>query len=41
MPGATHFGSYEKPELFNTVVMDFLNKPFAMPSTVEMFTGKK
>lgn len=41
MPGATHFGSTEKPELFNTVVMDFFNKPFAMPSTVEMFTGKK
>ncbi len=41
MPGATHFGSYEKPELFNTVVMDFFNRPFAMPSTVEMFTGKR
>jgi len=41
MPGATHFGSYEKPELFNTVVMDFFNKPFVMPSTVEMFTGKR
>jgi pimeloyl-ACP methyl ester carboxylesterase len=41
MPGATHFGSVEKPELFNTVVMDFFNKPFEMPSTVEMFTGKK
>jgi pimeloyl-ACP methyl ester carboxylesterase len=41
MPGATHFGSVEKPDLFNTVVMDFFNKPFAMPSTVEMFTGKK
>lgn len=41
MPGATHFGSYEKPELFNAVVMDFFNKPFTMPSTVEMFTGKR
>jgi pimeloyl-ACP methyl ester carboxylesterase len=41
MPGATHFGSVEKPELFNTVVMDFFNKPFAAPSTVEMFTGRK
>ena len=41
MPGATHFGSYEKPELFNSVVMDFFNKPFTMPSTVEMFTGKR
>jgi pimeloyl-ACP methyl ester carboxylesterase len=41
MPGATHFGSYEKPELFNTVVMDFFTKPFVMPSTVEIFTGKR
>jgi pimeloyl-ACP methyl ester carboxylesterase len=41
MPGATHFGSYEKPELFNTVVLDFLNKPFSMPSTVEILTGKR
>jgi pimeloyl-ACP methyl ester carboxylesterase len=41
MPGATHFGSVEKPELYNAVVMDFFSKPFTMPSTVEMFTGKK
>lgn len=41
MPGATHFGSVEKPDLFNTVVLDFFTKPFAMPSTVEMFTGKR
>jgi pimeloyl-ACP methyl ester carboxylesterase len=41
MPGATHFGSVEKPDLFNAVVMDFFNKPFTMPSTVEMFTRKK
>jgi pimeloyl-ACP methyl ester carboxylesterase len=24
MPGATHFGSYQKPELFNIVLLDFL-----------------
>jgi len=40
MPGATHFGSYEKPELFNLVLMEFLNKPFSKISTVELFTGK-
>jgi len=28
MPGATHFGSIEKPELFNLVLLDFLNRPF-------------
>lgn len=40
MPGATHFGSYEKPELFNQVLMDFFNKPFSKRSTVDIFTGK-
>ena len=40
MPGATHFGSYEKPELFNLVLLDFFNKPFSKISTVELFTGK-
>ena len=40
MPGATHFGSYEKPELFNLVLSDFFNKPFSKISTVELFTGK-
>src|SRR5215475_2786004 len=28
MPGATHFGTVEKPELFNMVLLDFLNHPF-------------
>lgn len=36
MPGATHFGSVEKPELFNLILMDFLNKPFSKVSTVEL-----
>lgn len=40
MPGATHFGSYEKPELFNMVLLDFLNKPFSKVSTVDLITGK-
>jgi pimeloyl-ACP methyl ester carboxylesterase len=40
MPGATHFGSYEKPELFNMVLLDFLNKPFSKVSTVDLVTGK-
>ena len=40
MPGATHFGSYEKPELFNLVVSDFFNRPFSKVSTVDLFTGK-
>lgn len=41
MPGATHFGAYEKPELFNTIVLSFLNEPFSKKSSVELFTGKK
>lgn len=40
MPGASHFGSYEKPELFNLVLMDFFTKPFSKRSTVDIFTGK-
>ena len=27
MPGATHSGSYEKPNLFNQVLQDFFNQP--------------
>lgn len=41
MPGATHFGSYEKPELFNLILLSFFNGPFKKTSTVELFTGKK
>ena len=40
MPGATHFGSVEKPELFNLVLADFLNRPFSKVSTVDLITGK-
>jgi pimeloyl-ACP methyl ester carboxylesterase len=40
MPGASHFGSVEKPELFNMVLLDFLNKPFSKLTTYEIMTGK-
>ena len=40
MPGATHFGSYQKPELFNMVLIDFFNSPFTKISTVDILTGK-
>lgn len=36
LPGTTHFISNEKPALFNTLLFDFFEKPFAMPSTVEI-----
>lgn len=41
MPGATHFGSYEKTELFNMVLSSFFNEPFKKNSTVDIFKGKK
>ncbi|HTN00170.1 MAG TPA: alpha/beta hydrolase [Pedobacter sp.] len=41
MPGATHFGSYEKTDLFNLVLSDFFRQPFSKISSVELFTGKK
>jgi len=40
MPGATHFGAYEKPDLFNKVLLDFYQQPFSSKSSVEIFTGK-
>jgi pimeloyl-ACP methyl ester carboxylesterase len=40
MPGATHFGSYQKPDLFNMVLFDFLNSPFSKTSTVDILSGK-
>lgn len=40
MPGATHFGSVEKPELFNLVLMDFFNKPFSKVSTLDLLMRK-
>jgi pimeloyl-ACP methyl ester carboxylesterase len=40
MPGATHYGTVEKPELFNLALLDFLNRPFRKVSTVDLLTGK-
>jgi pimeloyl-ACP methyl ester carboxylesterase len=40
MPGATHFGAAEKPDLFNLVLSDFLTRPFSKVSTVDLITGK-
>jgi hypothetical protein len=40
MPGATHYGTVEKPELFNLVLLDFLSRPFSKVSTVDIITGK-
>ena len=37
MPGATHFGAYEKPELFNLVLEGFFTKPFSKKATVDIF----
>lgn len=41
MPGATHFGSYEKPELFDKVLLDFFTEPLVMTSTLEKLSPKK
>lgn len=41
MPGATHFGAYVKTDLFNMVLLDFLNSPFSKQSTVDLFTRKR
>ena len=40
MPGATHAGSSEKPDLFNMVLLNFFLQPFSKKSSVEMYTGK-
>jgi pimeloyl-ACP methyl ester carboxylesterase len=37
MPGATHFGSYEKPDLFNFILEDFFAKPFSKKATTDIF----
>ena len=39
MPGATHFGSYEKSDLFNVVLEDFFSKPFSKMSTIEFLNN--
>lgn len=40
MPGATHSGSSEKPELFNMILLDFLTHPFSKASSVDLYTHK-
>src|SRR5205085_12483244 len=40
MPGATHGGASEKPDLFNMVLLNFFLQPFSKKSSVEMYTGK-
>jgi len=40
MPGATHFGSYEKPDLFNLILEDFFSEPFNKTSTVEILINR-
>ena len=37
MPGSTHFGSYEKPNLFNLILEDFFSNPFSKKATVDIF----
>lgn len=37
MPGATHFGAYEKTDLFNTVLSSFFEQPFSKKATVDIF----
>lgn len=37
MPGATHFGSYEKADLFNQILEDFFMKPFSKKATIDIF----
>ncbi|MDW3211243.1 MAG: alpha/beta hydrolase [Reichenbachiella sp.] len=41
MPGATHFGSYEKPELFFQVLDDFFTKPVSTISTYDIIKDLK
>jgi len=39
MPGATHFGAYEKSALFYTVLDAFYEDPFSSKSSLEIFLG--
>lgn len=41
MPGATHLGAYEKPDIFNQVLLDFFQNPFSKMSSIELFTSQK
>ena len=37
MPGATHFGAYEKTELFFSVLDNFFTQPFSKKATTDIF----
>ncbi|MEP2023018.1 MAG: alpha/beta hydrolase [Reichenbachiella sp.] len=41
MPGATHFGSYEKPELFFKVLDEFFTKPVSTTTTYDIIKNMK
>jgi pimeloyl-ACP methyl ester carboxylesterase len=36
LPGTTHYVADERPVLFSVLLFDFFEKPFAMPSTVQI-----
>jgi pimeloyl-ACP methyl ester carboxylesterase len=36
LPGATHFAANEKPQQFLTMMVNFFDRPFTMPSTVKI-----
>lgn len=37
LPGATHGASWEKKDLFMTILSDFFDKPFSMPTTEDWY----
>lgn len=37
IPGATHGAAWEKPELFHEIVVNFFEKPFIKPNTIDWF----
>jgi pimeloyl-ACP methyl ester carboxylesterase len=37
IPGATHGAAWEKPKLFQEIVIEFFEKPFAKPNTIDWF----
>jgi pimeloyl-ACP methyl ester carboxylesterase len=38
LPGATNGGTWQKQDLFLTIMNDFFNKPFGMPDTKDWYT---
>jgi len=40
MPGATHSGAYEKPNLFNQVLQDFFNQPWCTVWTMQQYADQ-